>query len=208
MYARKNLFNCALVFGLAAATSAGLYSMGFFGDQDNTVQIAQLVPEDLDNTLPIREVGGGKSQQNANQPEKVPEVKLLVLESELMHQPDLKTYQRIRLALVNPTAFAISYTGYTPDSYDKRPPRGGIHPLCSREIEKNGSWVEERVAIKCGVGLASLNIKSGQAGSFVVHQYELGSEFRIGVHYSFVDATGTRQISIVWSERLGKSGAN
>lgn len=73
----------------------------------------------------------------------------------------------LTLELANPNDASLSYTGYTPDSFDPTLKAGHIAPLYHLELRRNGKWQADPIGF-CGTGLADLEVAARSSATFAL----------------------------------------
>jgi hypothetical protein len=73
----------------------------------------------------------------------------------------------LALEVANPNDASLSYTGYTPDSFDPPLTAGHISPLYYIELKRDGKWEVDSRGY-CGTGMANLELAARSSATFTV----------------------------------------
>jgi hypothetical protein len=158
------------------------------------------------NTLPIDHILGPDNPDAQGVVEAgQPAIVVLGNATELEMGSERK-YERIRMALANPTPFPIRYRGELMRSHSARPPTGVIRPLYGMQLDYEGKWAPKEM-FWCYSGTGELVVKPGHAGTFDVLR-EFGERpSRVGVTCRWVDKTQTKHSQTVWSRPIAAAPA-
>jgi hypothetical protein len=120
-------------------------------------------------------------------------------------------YLVAKLIFINPLNVPVSYRGYTPDSFETRPPKGSIDPLYQSQMKetRESKW-HDCSNVFCGNGLATMAVPPNHAGQFeaAIHpplrepEITLVKIGKVGFECTWTDSDGLAYSETIWSEEI------
>lgn len=158
-------------------------------------RLSRLIYGDVDNSLPVAEVVPA---------ELVPVLKAGKVEVVLLSREALPNHtHRLKFALINASDQPIFFTGYPAWEYQPQPPPGEINPAYHKQVLHLQKWEDGQVNW-CGTGLEKIQSKPGYAGYFdaAIFGEEDGHEIRFGVHCTDHAGKPFTTDGYVWSSAI------